>query len=188
MAKAIFLHNETEEFQSLAQLESKYQKQNALLGQMGVGCTYKELMSGKRTRNIINMIQKEFPRWADLHGWWHTNPMYNSTWSSANSGQNFSVCVVELFKLQQTPPLAANPESHLPSQLSPSQEIEDREIANEAVPSPPLPFISKPSSLAIAPSHPVGSDQSLLAITSPPAVGHPWPSRVLETIGIHEQG
>ncbi|KAI6103174.1 hypothetical protein EDD16DRAFT_1464289, partial [Pisolithus croceorrhizus] len=59
MAKAIFLHNETEEFQSLAQvnpgvfassicscldvLKSKYQKQNVLLGQMGAGCTYEEL-------------------------------------------------------------------------------------------------------------------------------------------------
>ncbi|KIK10469.1 hypothetical protein PISMIDRAFT_43265, partial [Pisolithus microcarpus 441] len=68
----------------------KYQKQNALLGQTGAGCTYKGLISSKRTRNIINTIQKEFPWWADLHGWWCTNPTYNNTWSSADSGQNFS--------------------------------------------------------------------------------------------------
>ncbi|KAI6104426.1 hypothetical protein F5141DRAFT_982618, partial [Pisolithus sp. B1] len=59
MAKVILLHDETEEFWSLAQvnpgafassihsrldvLKSKYQKQNALLGQMGAGRTYKEL-------------------------------------------------------------------------------------------------------------------------------------------------
>ncbi|KAI6008555.1 hypothetical protein EDC04DRAFT_2539634, partial [Pisolithus marmoratus] len=59
MAKAIFLYDETEEFQVLAQmnpgvftssihshldvLKSKYQKQNVLLGQTGAGCTYEEL-------------------------------------------------------------------------------------------------------------------------------------------------
>ncbi|KAI6017563.1 hypothetical protein PISMIDRAFT_35736, partial [Pisolithus microcarpus 441] len=77
-------------------LKSKYWKQNVLLGQMGAGHTYKELISGERTRNIINMIQKEFPCWADLHGWWHTNPAYNNTWSSADSRQNFSVHAVKL--------------------------------------------------------------------------------------------
>ncbi|KAI6165455.1 hypothetical protein EDD17DRAFT_1454051, partial [Pisolithus thermaeus] len=112
MAKAIFLHDETEEFRALAQvnpgmfassihsrldvLKSKYRKQNALLGQTGAGRTYEELISSERTRNIIDTIQKEFPWWADLHGWWRTNPAYNNTWSSADSGQNFSVRAVEL--------------------------------------------------------------------------------------------
>ncbi|KIK10558.1 hypothetical protein PISMIDRAFT_76241, partial [Pisolithus microcarpus 441] len=114
MVKAIFLHDETEEFWVLAQvnlgmfassihshldvLKSKYWKQNALLGQTGAGHTYEELISSERTRNIIDTIQKEFPWWADLHGWWHTNPAYNNTWSSADSRQNFSVHTVELFK------------------------------------------------------------------------------------------
>ncbi|KAI6165470.1 hypothetical protein EDD17DRAFT_1472780 [Pisolithus thermaeus] len=121
IAKMIFLHDETAEFQSLAQmnpgvfassihshldtLKSKYQKQNTLLGQTGAGCIYEELMSGKRTRNTISMSIKEFPWWADLHGWWHTNPTYNNTWSFADSRKNFSIHAVELFKLWQTPPL-----------------------------------------------------------------------------------
>ncbi|KAI6013893.1 hypothetical protein EDC04DRAFT_2531347, partial [Pisolithus marmoratus] len=93
MVKAIFLYIETEEFHTLAMtnpgifasaihshldvLKSKYQKQNVLLGKTGAGHTYKDLMSGERTKNIIGVIQKDFPWWVDLHRWWHTNPAYN---------------------------------------------------------------------------------------------------------------
>ncbi|KAI6002435.1 hypothetical protein F5J12DRAFT_913905 [Pisolithus orientalis] len=39
------------------------------------------------------MIEKEFPWWGELHGW------CNSTWSAADSGQDFTRHIVELFKL-----------------------------------------------------------------------------------------
>ncbi|KAI6041978.1 hypothetical protein EDC04DRAFT_2531615, partial [Pisolithus marmoratus] len=104
IAKVIFLHDEMEEFWSLAGtnpgvfansihsrldvLKTKYQKQNALLGQMGAGCTYEDLLSNDRTKNILAAIEKDFPWWADLHGWWCTNPAYNNTFSTANVGQD----------------------------------------------------------------------------------------------------
>ncbi|KAI6146224.1 hypothetical protein BKA82DRAFT_3980732, partial [Pisolithus tinctorius] len=71
-------------------LKQKYRKYIALLGQTGAGRTYDDLASNTSTKNIIDGIQKEFPWWGDLHGWWRTNPAYNSTWSGADSGQNFA--------------------------------------------------------------------------------------------------
>ncbi|KAI5987759.1 hypothetical protein F5J12DRAFT_898479 [Pisolithus orientalis] len=82
----------------------KYQKQNALLGQTGARHTYEDLACSNSTKNIIAMIEREFPWWGELHGWWCTNPAYNSTWSAADSGQNFTRCAVELFKLWPNPP------------------------------------------------------------------------------------
>ncbi|KAI6160596.1 hypothetical protein EDD17DRAFT_1760745 [Pisolithus thermaeus] len=85
-------------------LKMKYQKQNALLGQTGAGCTYEDLLSNDKTKNILAAITKDFPWWADLHGWWCTNPAYNNTFSTADIGQDFATHAVELFKLQPTPP------------------------------------------------------------------------------------
>ncbi|KAI5996038.1 hypothetical protein F5J12DRAFT_725894, partial [Pisolithus orientalis] len=65
------------------------------LGQTGAGCTYEDLVDSSSMKNIIAMIEKEFPWWGELHGWWHTNPAYNSTWSAADSGQGFMRHVVE---------------------------------------------------------------------------------------------
>ncbi|KAI6164201.1 hypothetical protein EDD17DRAFT_1474789, partial [Pisolithus thermaeus] len=120
MAKAIFLHDETDEFRSLAAmnpgvfassirshldvLKTKYRKQNALLGQTGAGCTYEDLLSNDKTKNILAAITKDFPWWADLHRWWRTNPAYNNTFSAADIRQDFATRAVELFKLQPTPP------------------------------------------------------------------------------------
>ncbi|KAI5991082.1 hypothetical protein F5J12DRAFT_697973, partial [Pisolithus orientalis] len=104
IAKVIFsVSDKTPEFQVLAQdnpsvftapicsqlevLKNKYQKQIALLGQMGAGYTYEDLVDSSSTKNIIAMIEKEFPWWGKLHGWWCTNPAYNSTWSAADSRQ-----------------------------------------------------------------------------------------------------
>ncbi|KAI6108211.1 hypothetical protein F5141DRAFT_1064422 [Pisolithus sp. B1] len=144
MAKAIFLHDETEEFQSLAgmnlgvftsSIHSHLDvKQNALLGQTGAGHTYEDLLSNDRTKNILAVIMKDFLWWANLHGWWCTNPAYNNTFSAADVGQDFAVCAVELFKLQLTPP-ATDPETHLanltvPCSSTPSG-LEDGEIKDD---------------------------------------------------------
>ncbi|KIN92694.1 hypothetical protein M404DRAFT_112537, partial [Pisolithus tinctorius Marx 270] len=77
-------------------LKQKYQKYIVLLGQTGAGQTYDDLVSNTSTKNIIDGIQKEFSWWGDLHGWWCTNPAYNSTWSGADSGQNFAAHAVGL--------------------------------------------------------------------------------------------
>ncbi|KAI6142842.1 hypothetical protein BKA82DRAFT_141587 [Pisolithus tinctorius] len=80
-------------------LKQKYWKYIALLRQTGAGQTHNDLASNTSTKNIIDGIQKEFLWWGDLHGWWHMNPVYNSMWSGADSGQNFATCAVGLFKL-----------------------------------------------------------------------------------------
>ncbi|KAI6156269.1 hypothetical protein EDD17DRAFT_1512595 [Pisolithus thermaeus] len=150
MAKAIFLHDETDEFRSLAVmnpgvfassicsrldvLKMKYRKQNALLGQTGAGCTYEDLLSNDKTKNILAAITKDFPWWANLHGWWRTNPAYNNTFSAADIGQDFATRAVKLFKLQPTPPVT-DPEFQ-PASLSvrhsstPSR-LEDGEIEDD---------------------------------------------------------
>ncbi|KIN95957.1 hypothetical protein M404DRAFT_33760 [Pisolithus tinctorius Marx 270] len=140
--KAIFSVDKSPKFRVLAQdnpavfaapicsqldiLKMKYQKQNVLLGQMGARCTYKDLASSNSTKNIITMIEREFPWWGELHGWWHTNPAYNSTWSAADSGQDFTRCMVELFKLWPNPPSidSINPAAGPPN----SPQLEEGEI------------------------------------------------------------
>ncbi|KAI5984248.1 hypothetical protein F5J12DRAFT_682254, partial [Pisolithus orientalis] len=77
-------------------LKQKYWKYIVLLGQTGAGWTYNDLASNTSMKNIIGIIQKEFPWWGDLHGWWHMNPAYNSMWSGADSGQNFTTHAVRL--------------------------------------------------------------------------------------------
>ncbi|KAI6158385.1 hypothetical protein EDD17DRAFT_1512276 [Pisolithus thermaeus] len=150
MAKAIFLHDETDEFCSLAVmnlgvfassirshldvLKTKYRKQNALLGQTGAGCTYEDLLSNDKTKNILAAITKDFPWWADLHGWWRTNPAYNNTFSAADIGQDFAMRAVELFKLQPTPPVTDpefQPASSSVQHSSTPSRLEDGEIEDD---------------------------------------------------------
>ncbi|KIN95947.1 hypothetical protein M404DRAFT_95704, partial [Pisolithus tinctorius Marx 270] len=77
-------------------LKQKYQKSITLLGQTGAGWTYNNLVSNTSTKHTVRDKSKEFPWWGDLHGWWHTNPLYNSMWSGADSGQNFAACAARL--------------------------------------------------------------------------------------------
>ncbi|KAI6154693.1 hypothetical protein BKA82DRAFT_23403 [Pisolithus tinctorius] len=72
------------------------------------------------------MIKREFPWWGELDGWWRTNPAYNSTWSAADSGQDFARCAVELFKLWPNPPSrdSVDPAAGLLN----SPQLEDGEI------------------------------------------------------------
>ncbi|KAI5980693.1 hypothetical protein EDD15DRAFT_2205352, partial [Pisolithus albus] len=119
MAKAIFLHDETDEFRALAatnpgvfasSIRSRLDV-TPCLGRQVLGRTYEDLLSNEKTKNILAAITKDFPWWADLHGWWRTNPAYNNTFSAADVGQDFSARAVELFKLQPTPP-TTDPEFH----------------------------------------------------------------------------
>ncbi|KAI6101875.1 hypothetical protein F5141DRAFT_1065830 [Pisolithus sp. B1] len=157
-------------------LKMKYWKQNTLLGQTGAGCMYEDLLSNDRTKNILAAIMKDFPWWANLHGWWHTNPAYNNTFSAADVRQAFAVHAVELFKLQLTPP-AMDPETHLanltvPCSSTPSG-LEDGEIKDDEdmsvddnSPSPPVvppPFFEQASSHL-----PLDLCHSSLALLLPP--------------------
>ncbi|KAI6138647.1 hypothetical protein BKA82DRAFT_3938838, partial [Pisolithus tinctorius] len=103
IAKVIFsVGDESVKIHALAQdnlgifavcsLKQKYQKSITLLGQTGAGWTYNNLVSNTSTKHTVRDKSKEFPWWGDLHGWWHTNPLYNSMWSGADSGQNFAAC------------------------------------------------------------------------------------------------
>jgi hypothetical protein len=41
---------------------------------------------------------QEFPWWTDLHGWWRTNPAYNTASSVADPGQDFSAEALSAFR------------------------------------------------------------------------------------------
>lgn len=39
---------------------------------------------------ILDQLLVAFPWWVDLHGWWRTNPTYNTSFSTADPGQDFA--------------------------------------------------------------------------------------------------
>ncbi|KAI6115311.1 hypothetical protein EDD16DRAFT_1708694 [Pisolithus croceorrhizus] len=164
---------------------TKYRKQNALLGQTGAGCTYEDLLSNDKTKNILAAITKDFPWWADLHGWWRTNPAYNNTFSAADIGQDFATRAVELFKLQPTPPVT-DPELE-------DGEIEDDEdfsgsadsqvvgmsIDDDSPASPVFP----PPCFQQAPHHPsLDLCRSSLGLPPPPSFFSERPSPILPSV------
>ncbi|KIK72205.1 hypothetical protein PAXRUDRAFT_97242, partial [Paxillus rubicundulus Ve08.2h10] len=72
----------------------KYNEINKELGQTGAGRTYEELVAEPHSQNIVG---KAFPWWQDLHGWWRTNPAYNTVHSMADGGQNHAAAALVLF-------------------------------------------------------------------------------------------
>ncbi|KAG2064503.1 hypothetical protein BDR04DRAFT_987844, partial [Suillus decipiens] len=70
-------------------LRKKYNEFNNALKQSGAGMTYEHLQKDPEMKTLINSKLKKFSWWLDLHGWWRTNPAFNTTLSSANPGQNF---------------------------------------------------------------------------------------------------
>ncbi|KAI5999782.1 hypothetical protein F5J12DRAFT_895030 [Pisolithus orientalis] len=152
-----------------------------MLRQTGAGWTYDDLASNTSTKNIIDGIQKEFLWWGDLHGWWHTNPAYNSMWSGADSGQNFATHAVRLFKLQLNPHAISDglpvPGSPVPLELEEGEIGESSnlifadnslEMTVDYVGKPPIPL----PSFAISHSSLFPSfDQQLSpAVLSPPPI------------------
>ncbi|KIJ10707.1 hypothetical protein PAXINDRAFT_36724, partial [Paxillus involutus ATCC 200175] len=77
-------------------LRKKYNKINNELGQTGAGKTYEELIVEPRSANVVESALKGFPWWQDLHGWWRTNPAYNTAYSTAEGGQHFAVNALAL--------------------------------------------------------------------------------------------
>jgi len=67
----------------------------------------------------------KFPWWPDLHGWWRTNPAYNTVFSTANSWQNYKSAALQHFCVPDCE------DAQLPADENESQEdanIEDRKI------------------------------------------------------------
>ncbi|KAG1838232.1 hypothetical protein C8R48DRAFT_622374, partial [Suillus tomentosus] len=70
-------------------LRKKYNEFNKALKQSGAGMTYEDLQKDPETKTLIDSKLEKFPWWPDLHGWWRTNPAFNTASSSADPGQNF---------------------------------------------------------------------------------------------------
>lgn len=49
------------------------------------------------TKDILDQLLVTFPWWVDLHGWWRTNPAYNTSFSTADPGQDFAAEAITLF-------------------------------------------------------------------------------------------
>jgi hypothetical protein len=64
---------------------------------------------GAHSKDILDQLLVTFPWWVDLHGWWRTNPAYNTSFSTADPGQDFATEAMTLFgtgkgkKKQATP-------------------------------------------------------------------------------------
>ncbi|KIN93121.1 hypothetical protein M404DRAFT_34287 [Pisolithus tinctorius Marx 270] len=125
------------------------------------------------------MIEQEFPWWGELHRWWCTNPAYNSTWSAADSGQDFARHAVDLFKLWPNPLSvdSVDPASGPPNSPQLEEgEIEDNFFADDSElmhvdSDPPLSHIETPLYPIPSPS-PLFSEREL----PPPVVPSANPS------------
>lgn len=113
-------------------LNKQYNNANKVLGQTGAGQTYKELWNNPKTQNIVSMypvhvllpfvtnahsdgVIESFPWWQTLHGFWRTNPAFNTFFSVAGPGQNFEGQALALFK-------RGNPHSGASSAASANEE------------------------------------------------------------------
>ncbi|KAG1826385.1 hypothetical protein DFJ58DRAFT_738457 [Suillus subalutaceus] len=73
----------------------KYNEFNKSLKQTGAGLTYDELQKNPQTKTLIDSQLDKFPWWPDLHGWWRTNPAYNTVFSTADPGQNYESAALQ---------------------------------------------------------------------------------------------
>ncbi|KAG1802909.1 uncharacterized protein HD556DRAFT_1437971 [Suillus plorans] len=79
-------------------LGKKYNAANKGLGQTGAGVkSIKELDADPHTKNLIAQLLLQFPWWSDLHGWWRTNPFYNTAFLTADPGQDFASEALKFF-------------------------------------------------------------------------------------------
>ncbi|KAG1908667.1 uncharacterized protein F5891DRAFT_1180202 [Suillus fuscotomentosus] len=115
LANAIFSNDEDPEVRRLFQtkpgalikpvqtrfgtLKRKYNEFNKSLKQTGAGLTYDELQKNPQTKTLIDLQLNKFPWWLDLHGWWRTNPAYNTVFSTADLGQNHESAALQHFRM-----------------------------------------------------------------------------------------
>ncbi|KAG1896304.1 uncharacterized protein F5891DRAFT_1193330 [Suillus fuscotomentosus] len=83
---------------NLLKASKKHNAVNKGLGQTGAGVkSVEELDADPRTKNLVAQLLLQFPWWSDLHGWWRTNPSYNTAFSTADPGQDFASEALEFF-------------------------------------------------------------------------------------------
>ncbi|KAI6096278.1 hypothetical protein EDD16DRAFT_1452352, partial [Pisolithus croceorrhizus] len=70
-------------------LHKKYNEANKGPGSTGAGLTAGEIQDNQELKKLLDKILLNFPWWEDLHGFWHTNPSYNTMFSTADPGQDF---------------------------------------------------------------------------------------------------
>ncbi|KAG1764279.1 hypothetical protein EV702DRAFT_938832, partial [Suillus placidus] len=97
LAGSIFANNEDPEMRLLFQqnpkvcfrLKKKYNEVNVALKQMDAGMTFDDLQKDPERKTLLGSQLENFPWWPELHGWWRTNPAYNTISSSADPRQYF---------------------------------------------------------------------------------------------------
>ncbi|KAI6103977.1 hypothetical protein EV401DRAFT_1816297, partial [Pisolithus croceorrhizus] len=89
---SVFVKPIKSRFQSL---RKKYNDANKTLGTTGTGLTAMELRENPEMKRLLgecslDKIVDAFPWWEELHGFWRTNPSYNTVYSTADPGQDFA--------------------------------------------------------------------------------------------------
>ncbi|KAG2072946.1 hypothetical protein BDR04DRAFT_1116645 [Suillus decipiens] len=85
----------------------KYNEINVQLGQTGAGLSFEAINGNEKMKSILDWLLVAFPWWVNLHGWWRTNPTYNTLFSTADPGHDFAVEAVSHFgtgKGKEIPP------------------------------------------------------------------------------------
>ncbi|KAI5987579.1 hypothetical protein EDC04DRAFT_2614802 [Pisolithus marmoratus] len=98
VADAIFTHDHNLHIWQLCfRLRKKYNEANKSLGSTGAGLTAMELRENPEMKRLLDKIVDTFPWWEDLHGFWRMNPSYNTVFSTANPGQDFTMEAQQYF-------------------------------------------------------------------------------------------
>ncbi|KIK17848.1 hypothetical protein PISMIDRAFT_38451, partial [Pisolithus microcarpus 441] len=75
----------------------KYNEANKTLSSTGAGLTIEELKDKPEMSMLVDKILANFPWWADLHGFWRTNLLYNTVFSMADPRQDFTAGAQQYF-------------------------------------------------------------------------------------------
>ncbi|KAI5990635.1 hypothetical protein EDD15DRAFT_2197944 [Pisolithus albus] len=71
-------------------LRKKYNDANKTLGSTGAGLTAEDLKEDPQLKKLLDKILENFPWWEEVHGFWRTNPSYNTVFSTGDPGQDFA--------------------------------------------------------------------------------------------------
>ncbi|KAI5988206.1 hypothetical protein EDD15DRAFT_2580255, partial [Pisolithus albus] len=71
-------------------LRKKYNDANKTLGSTEAGLTAEELKEDPQLKKLLDKILENFPWWEEVHGFWRTNPSYNTVFSTGDPGQDFA--------------------------------------------------------------------------------------------------
>ncbi|OJA17848.1 hypothetical protein AZE42_11093 [Rhizopogon vesiculosus] len=108
-------------------LKKKYNEFNKDLKMTGAGKMYEELQQEPEMELLIKMKLEAFPWWPDLHGWWRTNPAFNTAFMTADPGQDFASAALQHFQVSSHKNLI-QPCVLSDNDNADGSDIEDREI------------------------------------------------------------